>query len=68
MQELLIKIPDKKLTFFKELVKQLGFEIEEKSYITNEHKRIVSERIAKSDKNPEILLDWEKEKQNFTFD
>ncbi len=36
-----------------------------------ERERILApagERIAKSDKNPEILLDWEKEKQNFTFD
>ncbi len=68
MKEVTLKIPDKKLGFFMELIKQLGFEVAEKVEIPEEHKAIVRERIKKSDQNPDRLLDWDQVQDNFRFD
>lgn len=65
MKEVTLKIPDKKLHFFMELIKQLGFEVSEEVEIPEEHKAIVRERIktAKS----EDLVPWKDARKQFTF-
>lgn len=68
MKEVTLKIPEKKFVFFMELAKQLGFEVSLASDIPEEHKSIVRERIKKSVKNPERLLDWKEVNENFRFD
>jgi len=66
MKEVTLKIPQKKLGFFMELVNQLGIEISREIDIPKEHKEIVRDRIKKSNKNPERLLDWGKVQNKFT--
>jgi hypothetical protein len=68
MKEITLKIPDKKLSFFMELIEHLGFEITKETEIPEEHKTIVRERIKKSRQNPDRLVDWEKVQDNFKFD
>ena len=56
MKEVKLKNPAEKLGFFRQLVKQPGFEMkegeEEAIEIPEEHKAIVRERIKKSDQYP----------------
>lgn len=68
MKEITLKIPDQKVDFVMELIKQLELEITIASEIPEEHKTVVRERINKSNKNPARLLDWEETKDNFKFD
>jgi predicted Zn-dependent peptidase len=69
MREITLKIPDKKLDFVMELIRELRLEVTEEEFeIPEEHKKIVLERIRKSEKNPERLLDWEQVKNNFRLD
>ena len=68
MKEVTLKIPENRLTFFMELVEQLGFEVAGELEISEEHKAIVRDRIKKSDQNPERLLDWEQVQDNFRLD
>ncbi len=68
MKKITLNIPDKKVDFFKELARQLGFKISEEVEIPEEHKAIVRERMAKSAKNPERLLDWDQVKDDFEID
>ena len=59
MKEIILKVPDQKVDFVLELVKQLGLEVEsEEIEIPEEHKNIVREQISKSQENPDRLLDW----------
>ncbi len=68
MKEVTLKIPEKKIAFFMELVRQLGLEVSLQTDIPEEHRSIVRDRIKKSAKNPERLLDWEEVKDNLTLD
>lgn len=68
MKEVILKLPENRLTFFMELVEQLGFEVAGELEISEEHKAIVRDRIKKSDQNPERLLDWEQVQDNFQLD
>lgn len=68
MKEVTLKVPDKKLSFFMELVKQLGLEVTKESEISEAHKEIVRERIKLSKENPERVLDWDHVKDNFKLD
>jgi hypothetical protein len=68
MKEVTLKLPENRLTFFMELVEQLGFEVAGELEISEEHKAIVRNRIKKSDQNPERLLDWEQVQYNFQLD
>ncbi len=68
MKEVTLKIPNKKIDFFMELVKQLGFEVYEPYEIPEEHKAIVRERTRKTKENPDRLLDWEEIKNDFKLD
>ena len=65
MKEVTLKIPENRLTFFMELVEQLGFEVAGELEISEEHKAIVRDRIKISDQNPERLLDWKQVQDNF---
>lgn len=68
MKEITLKIPDKKVEFFMELIKELGFEVQEEIEIPEEHKNIVRERIRKSEEYPDRLLKWDDVKDSFDFD
>lgn len=68
MKELTIKIPEKKINFFMELINQLGIEVSHQIDIPEEHKEIVRSRIKKSIKNPERLLDWSKVQNKFILE
>ncbi|WP_041628117.1 hypothetical protein [Owenweeksia hongkongensis] len=68
MKEVTLKIPDKKLGFFMELVKQLGFEVSHEVEIPEEYKAIVRERIQKSVNEPDRLVDWDKVQDDFKLD
>jgi hypothetical protein len=68
MKEVTLKIPDQKFDFFMNLVKELGFEVSEKVEIPEEHKKVVRERVKKSEDKPQRLVEWDKVKDNFKFD
>lgn len=69
MKEITLKIPDHKVDFVMELIKQLGLEITaEQQEISEFHKSIVRERIKKSKMNPERLLDWDQIQDNFILE
>jgi hypothetical protein len=48
MREITIKVPLEKLSFFKQLVTNLGFDFTEEVQIPEEHKQIVRDRIKNS--------------------
>ncbi|RLD83075.1 MAG: hypothetical protein DRJ10_04185 [Bacteroidetes bacterium] len=72
MKQFTISIPDGKARIFLEFMNSLSFvnQIEEIDYfiVPEEHKKIVRERIRKSEAKPEILLDWDNVKDNFILD
>jgi hypothetical protein len=65
MKEVTLKIPDNKLGFFMELIKQLGFEVSEEVEIPEEHKTIVRERIKTT--NSDDLIPWKEAREQLTF-
>ena len=65
MKEITLKVPDKKVKFFIKLISELGFELSEKSVISNEHKSIVRERIKSSSDNQ--LITWEEARKQLTY-
>lgn len=65
MKEVIIRIPDTKLGFFMELIRQLGFEVSEEIEIPEEHKAIVLERIKTA--NSEDMVPWNEARKQFTF-
>lgn len=65
MKEVTLKIPDKKLNFFMELVRQLGFEVSEEVEISEEHKAIVRERIKTA--KPEDMVPWKDARKQFSY-
>jgi hypothetical protein len=65
MKEVTLKVPDKKLDFFLELVKQLGIEVSYEAEISDEHKAIVRERIRTA-KNEDIVS-WENARKQLKF-
>ena len=68
MTEITVKIPDPKMDFFMELINNLGFEVSQELHIPQEHKDLVSERMSRSETNPERLLNWEDVKDSFKVD
>lgn len=68
MKQVILNIPDSKYAFFMELVKSLGFVKAADVTIPEEHKKIVKQRIAASEKHSERLLDWEEVKNDFILD
>ena len=65
MKEVTLKIPEKKMSFFMELIKQLGFEVTEEVEIPEEHKAIVRERIKTA--KDEDMASWKDARKQFTF-
>lgn len=65
MKEVTLKIPDKKFSFFMELIRHLGFEVVGEVEIPEEHKSIVRERIRTA--NPEDMISWEEARKQFSF-
>ena len=66
MKEITLKIPEDRLSFFKDLMMQLGFEISNDFIeIPEEHKAIVRQRSKMSKENPDILLNWDDVKDSF---
>jgi hypothetical protein len=57
MKEVTLKIPETKINFFMELIKQLGLEVSRELDIPEEHKTIVRSRIKNS--KPEEMISWE---------
>lgn len=65
VKEVKLRIPDNRWGFFMELIKQLGFEVEEEIEIPEEHKAVVQERIKTA--KPEDMVPWEEARKQFTF-
>ena len=65
MRKITIKILDFELSFFKQLVTNLGFDFEEDIQIPEEHKEIVRERIKKS--KPKDFLSWKAARKQLRF-
>ncbi len=72
MAQFTIYISDNSSNVFLELMKNLKFvkkvERVDDYSISEGHKEIVRNRISKSDRNPEILLDWDEVKDNFILE
>ncbi|MBK9982581.1 MAG: hypothetical protein IPP15_09165 [Saprospiraceae bacterium] len=68
MKEVTIMIPEKKFSFFMELMNQLGLEVSQNYDIPEEHKSIVMERIKEDDQDPGHLEDWDTVKDQFNLD
>ena len=66
MTEITLKIPDTKFSFFMELVKQLGIEVDNKNIeIPEEHKNLVRERIKTA--KQEDYVSWEDAREQLKF-
>ena len=65
MKEVTLKVPDAKLSFFLELVKELGFEITNEVQVSEEHKAVVRDRIKKA--KPEDATLWKDARKKFIF-
>jgi len=64
MKEITLKVPDTKLRFFMELIKELGLEVkDEELVISKEHQEIVLDRIQNT--KEEDLLNWDDIKDDF---
>lgn len=65
MKEITLKVPDAKLSFFMELVSQLGLEIKnnDELVISKKHQGIVLDRIQNT--KEEDLLNWDNIKDDF---
>ncbi|PKR79465.1 hypothetical protein CW751_14985 [Brumimicrobium salinarum] len=64
MKEITLKVPDTKLSFFMELVNQLGLEIKnDELVIPKKHQEIVLDRIQNT--KEEDLLHWDDIKDDF---
>jgi hypothetical protein len=74
MKEITLKIPNKKLSFFLELVRQLNIEITEEvdlagevdeTEIPEKHKEMVRQRIETA--NPKEMVPWSEARDQFKF-
>jgi len=72
MTQFTVSIADNKVGIFLEFMKNLAFvktvEKVEDFTISEEHKNIVRERVKESNKNPELLLNWDDIKEDFILD
>lgn len=59
MKEITLKIPDKKVEFFMELVKELGFEVQEEIEIPEEQQEEVNKRLQLIDSGEMSIRSWE---------
>lgn len=66
MQQVIVNVPDKKVAFFEDLTKNLGFTIEKKpssGVLTKKQIALVDEARKKIKERPEEFLDWDKAKK-----
>jgi len=72
MQQLTINIPDNKLTFFLELVQNLGFvQVDKKvndTVLTERQKELVEIELQKIKDDPNSLLDWDEARKTLNLD
>ncbi len=68
MQELTLKIPDNKLSFFMELVKSLGFIQVKEEVLTPQQKELVNQERNLVKENPDYLLDWENARKSLRIE
>lgn len=65
MKEITIKVPDKKLSFFMELVKQLGIEVTKEDVVLQEwQKEQLDEALEDHQNGKANYTDWEDVKKN----
>ena len=65
MKEITIKVPDKKLGFFMELVKQLGIEVTKEDTVLQEwQKEQLDEALEDHQNGKANYTDWEDVKKN----
>ncbi len=64
MRPFTVYVPENKIQFFKELLNNLHFKVQEeenKSFeLTDAHKAILDQRIANYQNDPDSYLDWDK--------
>ena len=65
MRQVTLNIPENKYKFFIELVNNLGFERTEEIHISQEHKKIVRERINNED--PDKQITWKEARKQLHF-
>jgi hypothetical protein len=65
MKEITLKIPDNKLSFFMELIKQLGFEVTQEIAISEEHKKLVRERMETAVE--EEMIPWPEARKQINY-
>lgn len=65
MKEVTLRIPDKKLGFFMELMRQMGFEVTEEIEVPEEHISIVRERVKTA--KAEDMVSWKEARKQLTF-
>jgi hypothetical protein len=65
MKEVTVKVPEDKVEFFMNLMKELGIEEADMKKIPEEHKKIVRERIKTED--PKEIVTWDKARNQFEY-
>ncbi len=63
-----VSIPDQRVPFFKELMKNLGFTTYgpiDDSDIPEHHKKIIDQRLKNYKENPDSYHDWQEVKEEF---
>jgi hypothetical protein len=71
MQHLTINIPDNKVDFFTDLVKNLGFTIEnpvQKNVLTDKQMELVNDARRQIKENPDSFLDWEEARKTLKIE
>ena len=71
MQKLTVNIPDNKLTFFTDLVHNLGFKVDkgvQKDRLTAKQIELVNEARKQIKENPDQFLDWEDVRKTINVD
>lgn len=68
MKEITLKIPDHKIEFMMELIEQLGLEVSEDIEFPEEQKETVRHDTRKSDENPDFIINWDEEKDDYKRD
>gem|GEM_PF-743829 len=68
MKEITLKVPDQKVDFVLELIKQLGLEVSEDIEFPKDHKENIREHNQKSKDNPDFIINWDEEKDDFKRD
>lgn len=68
MKQLVVNIPDEKINFFKELIRNLGFTVSKSSgksgVLTEEQIDLIKLEREKIRKDPAGLLDWDEARKN----